>query len=127
MALIKSLLFSSATGGGTKKMSDPAGIGGKLSKPKKPAKTAGQLAAERRTTSMLDEEIAKQEELLKAMARNRLGSKSLLTGASRTRAESAGRAAKVGGGSASGSLLPSGIGGGSGASRPAANRNIRRV
>lgn len=55
--------------------------GGKSKKPKEPKKTAEQQALEKRQRSMLDKEIGEQEELLKMIARGRLGKRSLLKGA----------------------------------------------
>ena len=75
-----------------------------FSKPKKPKKTAEQLSVERRTRSLLDEEIAESEEKFKALARGTLGRQSLLSGAPRSTKEAAGgRKASAGGGA--GSLL----------------------
>ena len=48
--------------------------------PKAPKPTAQQLAVERRQAAALDEEIREQEERFKAMARGKLGAKSLLGG-----------------------------------------------
>tara|TARA_R110000787_G_scaffold19426_1_gene58322 strand:+ start:402 stop:716 length:315 start_codon:yes stop_codon:yes gene_type:complete len=62
---------------------------GFLSKPKKPRATAQELAVTMRQTAALDKEVEEQEERLKAMARKKLGSVSLLGGAPRSRAEAA--------------------------------------
>lgn len=68
------------------KYRDPLGLqkGFKSKKPKKPEKTAEQDALERRTRSLLDKEIGKTEDKLRAQVRGRLGSRSLLTGAPTT-------------------------------------------
>jgi hypothetical protein len=57
--------------------------------PKAPKPTAQQIAVERRQAAALDEEIREQEERFRAMARGKLGTKSLLGGVPRTRAEAA--------------------------------------
>lgn len=57
--------------------------------PKAPKPTAQELAVERRQQAALDEEIREQEERIKAMARGKLGAKSLLGGVPRTRQASA--------------------------------------
>lgn len=70
---------------------DPAGLRDKPSKsPKSPEKTAEQAALERRQRSMLDEEIEDTEERLKSLARGRIGTRSLLTGAATTASQAAG-------------------------------------
>ena len=61
--------------------------------PKAPKPTAQQIAVERRQAAALDEEIREQEERFRAMARGKLGTKSLLGGVPRTRAEAAGTGA----------------------------------
>ena len=61
-----------------------------MKSPKAPKPTAQQIAVERRQAAALDEEIREQEERFKAMARGKLGTKSLLGGAPRSRAEAAG-------------------------------------
>ena len=48
--------------------------------PKAPKPTAQQLAVERRQSMALDKEIEEQEQRFKAMARGKLGTKSLLSG-----------------------------------------------
>jgi hypothetical protein len=58
--------------------------------PKAPKPTAQQIAVERRQAAALDEEIREQEERFAAMARGKLGAKSLLGGVPRSRAEAAG-------------------------------------
>jgi hypothetical protein len=58
--------------------------------PKAPKPTAQQIAVERRQAAALDEEIREQEERFRAMARGKLGTKSLLGGVPRSRAEAAG-------------------------------------
>lgn len=90
-----------------------------MKSPKAPKPTAQQIAVERRQAAALDEEIREQEERFRAMARGKLGTKSLLGGVPRTRAEAAsgGKAATgartmlgMGG---MGGIRPSGMGGGS--------------
>lgn len=62
--------------------------------PKAPKPTAQQIAVERRQQAALDEEIAEQEARLSAVARGKLGAKSLLGGVPRTpRAAATGRSA----------------------------------
>jgi len=61
-----------------------------MKSPKAPKPTAQQLAVERRQAVALDEEIREQEERFRAMARGKLGTKSLLGGVPRSRAEAAG-------------------------------------
>ena len=61
--------------------------------PKAPKPTAQQIAVERRQAAALDEEIREQEERFRAMARGKLGTKSLLGGVPRSRAEAAGTGA----------------------------------
>ena len=61
-----------------------------MKSPKAPKPTAQQIAVERRQAQALDEEIREQEERFRAMARGKLGTKSLLGGVPRTRAEAAG-------------------------------------
>ena len=84
------LTLKQFTGGGVpsnKSAADPAGL--KKSKPKKPEKTAEELAIERRTRSLLDKEIGDEEEKLRSMTRGRKGSASLLGKAAATRKASA--------------------------------------
>ena len=64
-----------------------------MKSPKAPKPTAQQIAVERRQAAALDEEIREQEERFRAMARGKLGTKSLLGGVPRTRAEAAGTGA----------------------------------
>ena len=61
-----------------------------MKSPKAPKPTAQQIAVERRQAAALDEEIREQEERFAAMARGKLGTKSLLGGVPRSRAEAAG-------------------------------------
>jgi len=74
-------------------------------KPKAPAKTAEQVAGEKRTRSLLDKEIGESEELFKTLTSKTLGRSSLLTGAPTSIANAASRKS-VGGGGGGGSLLP---------------------
>ena len=64
-----------------------------MKSPKAPKPTAPQIAVERRQAAALDEEIREQEERFRAMARGKLGTKSLLGGVPRSRAEAAGTGA----------------------------------
>jgi hypothetical protein len=77
-----------------------------MKSPKAPKPTAQQIAVERRQAAALDEEIREQEERFAAMARGKLGTKSLLGGVPRSRAEAAG-----GGRAASGARTMLGMGG----------------
>jgi len=101
--------------------------------PKAPKPTAQQLAVERRQAAALDEEIREQEERFKAMARGKLGTKSLLGGVPRSRTEAAGGRAgaapartMLGMGGGAGRVAPRGMGGGS-RSGPYGGINIQRV
>ncbi len=82
--------------------------------PKAPKPTAQQIAVERRQAAALDEEIREQEERFRAMARGKLGTKSLLGGVPRTRAEAAG----TGAGRAAPARTMLGMGGMGGADSP---------
>lgn len=62
-----------------------------MQKPKRPEKTAEEKAIETRQSMLLDEEIAESEEKLKAIAKGKLGRKSLLKGAPTTRGKAATR------------------------------------
>ena len=66
-----------------------------MKSPKAPKPTAQHIAVERRQSAALDEEIREQEERFRAMARGKLGTKSLLGGIPRTRAEAAGGAGRA--------------------------------
>ena len=81
-----------------------------MKSPKAPKPTAQQIAVERRQAAALDEEIREQEERFAAMARGKLGTKSLLGGVPRSRAEAAG-----GGRAASSARTMLGMGGMGGA------------
>ena len=85
-----------------------------MKRPKAPKPTAQQLAVERRQAQALDEEIREQEERFRAMARGKLGTKSLLGGVPRSRAEAAGGRA---GAAPARTML--GMGGGAAGPRPA--------
>jgi hypothetical protein len=87
---------------------------GFLKRPKAPEPTAQELAGVERQSRMLDDETEEMEKRLKAAARGKLGSKSLLAKAPK-KASGLGRASMIGGGSGSGA--GSGAGGGSGAGR----------
>ena len=71
----------------SRKVLDPAGLW--KGSPKKPEKTAEQLAIERRNRSLLDKEIAEEETRLKAGARGQRGMKSLLGKAASNRKNAA--------------------------------------
>lgn len=77
-----------------------------VSRAKKPEKGAEEAAIELRQRSLLDKEIQDQEERLKALARGKLGNKSLLSGS--VLDKSAGRRASSSGGSGRGSLIGGG-------------------
>ena len=83
---------------------------GFLKRPKMPEPTAQELAGVERQSRMLDDTTEELEKRLKAAARGKKGSKSLLAEASQ-KASGLGRASMMGGGSGSGA------GGGSGAGR----------
>ena len=78
---------------------------------KKPKKTAAEAALEKRQSMLLDQEIEESEEMLKALARGKLGRKSLLSGAAETRSSAAGGGSRGGGSMLSGIAV--GTGGGS--------------
>jgi len=89
--------------------------------PKAPKPTAQQVAVERRQTAMLDEEISEQESRFKAMARGKLGQKSLLGGAASSRTQSASKAGSASKGTGTGTggggfRIPSFMGGNYGGS-----------
>ena len=86
-----------------------------MKRPKAPKPTAQQIAVERRQAQALDEEIAEQEERFRAMARGKLGVRSLLGGVPRSRAEAAG----TGAGRAATARTMLGMGGMGGAGRRA--------
>jgi len=60
-----------------------------MKSPKAPKPTAQQIAVERRQAIALDKEIEEQEERFRAAARGKLGTRSLLGGVPRSRAEAA--------------------------------------
>ncbi len=91
-----------------------------MKSPKAPKPTAQQIAVERRQAVALDEEIREQEERFRAMARGKLGIKSLLGGVPSSRAEAAGGRA---GGSTARTML--GMGGMGGATRGGAGGGMR--
>ena len=94
-----------------------------MKSPKAPKPTAQQIAVERRQAVALDEEIAEQEERFRAMARGKLGTKSLLGGVPRSRAEAAG--GRAGGSPARTMLGMGGMGGMGGATRGGAGGGMR--
>ena len=93
--------------------------------PKKPAKTAEEVALERRTQMALDESIGDQEDMLKALSRGTLGRASLLSGAPKTAKDAAG-GKRSGGGGGAGSLLGGGStsSGGAGGARASSGRSL---
>jgi len=76
--------------------------------PKAPKPTAQELAGVARQSRMIDEETEEMEKRLKAQARGKLGSKSLLARAGK-------KASKTSGGSSRGSMMRGGSSGSSGA------------
>ena len=86
-----------------------------MKRPKAPEPTAQELAVVERQSRQLDEEMEESEKRLKALARGKLGSKSLLAkGASASKQSGVSRgftgAGIFGGGSAGGAGLRSGTG-----------------
>tara|TARA_R110000751_G_C13731975_1_gene476626 strand:- start:882 stop:1211 length:330 start_codon:yes stop_codon:yes gene_type:complete len=98
-------------------------------KPKAPKPSAQEIAVDRRTRKMLDEEIAEQESRFKALARGKLGSVSLLGGAPRSREEAASgsRSARGSAAGAGRSMLGGLSGRGSGGAPRAGIRNIPNI
>jgi hypothetical protein len=82
-----------------------------MKSPKAPKPTAQQIAVERRQSMALDKEIEEQEDRFRALARGKLGTKSLLAGVPRTRTE----AASTGAGRAAPARTMLGMGGMGGA------------
>jgi uncharacterized membrane protein YgcG len=119
------LSIKQATGGGlnsNKNFGDPLNLRKKKSKPQQ---TAEEIALERRTQMALDKSIEQQEEAFKALARGKLGSASLLSGAPKT-SQDAAAGKRSGGAGGAGSLL--GGGSSSGGSRGvAASRGISNI
>ncbi len=76
-----------------------------VSSAKKPAKTAEEVALETQQRTFLDKEISEEERRLKAAARGTLGFKSLLSGASTSRAGAAAGILSGGGGGGGGASL----------------------
>ena len=112
----RSGFLSSKKGGGT-----PLHRYRKGKKPKKEPKTAQEDALARRQRSALDDEIEESEEKFAALARGKLGSGSLLSGAPKNAVEaSSGR--RSGGAGGAGSML--GGRGAEGGSRRSSNRSI---
>ena len=74
------------------------------SRPKKPEKTAEEVSLEKRQRALLDKEIEESESRFRSLARGKLGSSSLLSGAARNVTEAAG-GTRSGGASGAGSLL----------------------
>ena len=91
-----------------------------MKSPKAPKPSAKQVAIERRQQVALDKEIEEQEDRLRAATRSSLGTKSLLGGVPRSRAEAAGGRA---GGSPARTML--GMGGMGGATRGGAGGGMR--
>ena len=95
-----------------------------MKRPKAPAKTAEEVAMERRQTMLLDKEISEEEERFKTLARGKYGKSSLLSGVGSTRAQASG----TGGGTGRGTSMlgrASGPAGGvqGGGSRPVGTGN----
>ena len=86
---------------------------GFLKRPKMPEPTAQELAGVARQSRMLDEETEEMEKRLKAAARGKLGSKSLLAKANKASSKASGtaRGSMIGGGG-SGIGIGTGTGGG---------------
>lgn len=78
-----------------------------MTAPKKPKKTAEEAALEIRQRSLLDKEIADEEEAFRLLTRGKLGRQSLLSGSPRTQTERAG-VGNVSRASGIGSLLTGG-------------------
>lgn len=70
----------------------------------KPKKTAEELALDRRTQIALDKTIGDQEDMLKSLARGKLGRASLLSSGPKT-AQEAASGKRTGGASSAGNLL----------------------
>lgn len=90
-----------------------------MKRPKAPEPTAQEIAGVERQSRMLDEETEQLEKRLKAQARGKLGSKSLLAKSSKGASGKSGVSAKsmVGGGGYTGTPYSGGGSGGSSASR----------
>ena len=84
---------------------------GFLKRPKAPEPTAQELAVVERQSRMLDEEMEESEKRLKALARGKLGSKSLLA-KSASKSTSGTKGAKGGGGMRAGAGYSGGLTGG---------------
>ena len=84
--------------------------------PKAPKPTAQELAGVARQSRMIDEETEEMEKRLKAQARGKLGSKSLLAKAGKASSGS-GKGSIIGGGGYTGTPFMGGGSGGSSASR----------
>jgi len=67
-----------------------------MKRPKAPAKTAEEVAMERRQTMLLDKEIEEEEDRFRTLARGKYGKASLLSGVGGTRSEAAGSAGATG-------------------------------
>ncbi len=89
---------------------------GFLKRPKAPEPTAQELAAEQRTSRMLDEEIEESEKRLKAAARSKLGASSLLAQATKASGGGAKRS-MMGAGSTGSSSMAGGYSGVTSATR----------
>lgn len=78
---------------------------GFMKRPKAPEPTAQELAAEQRTSRMLDEEIEESEKRLKAAARGKLGASSLLAQATKASGGGARRSMMGAGSTGSGNMV----------------------
>ena len=87
---------------------------GFLKRPKAPEPTAQELAGVARQSRMLDEETEEMEKRLKAAARGKLGSKSLLAKANKASSKASGtaRGSMIGGGGSGIGIGTGGTGGG---------------
>ena len=85
--------------------------------PKAPKPTAQELAGVARQSRMIDEETEEMEKRLKAQARGKLGSKSLLAKAGKKASGGSGKGSIMGGGGYTGTPFMGGGSGGSSASR----------
>ena len=85
--------------------------------PKAPKPTAQELAGVARQSRMIDEETEEMEKRLKAQARGKLGSKSLLAKSGKRASGTSGRGSMMGGGGYTGTPYGGGRSGGSSSSR----------
>ena len=95
---------------------------GFLKRPKAPEPTAQELAVVERQSRRLDEEIEEQEKRLKAIARGRLGTASLLAPGTQTSGGSARATGSTRSGGRTGSMIGRSGGGSYGSSNMAASQ-----